>query len=174
MPEQPELIVEELEFPLTKSFKYTAANGTLSEAENITLYAPTGKDAAACSTLRQGFLRAMKESMQDSDLTDAVAEAKEAMDALEEQKLLGEVDADEDVVALPSPLEGGSLFLSGIAMATTVDYAEFLATFRKLLLGGRIAKIDGHTKLLPLHLDNMDYKDLQDLCGVYVRNFIEG
>ena len=169
--EESDLIEGQMDVPIRTAFKF-AAGGHEVEVEFMRFNAPTAKDAREAAALRQGLMRGIHEQLEDENVATMVEEAREMLAeeaAKKGQSTQGEIsmpDEDQD-------LEMGASFLGAVAMSKTVDYGDFLETFKKLLAGGRIGKLNGVTSPKATTIDKISFWDLENLAGLYVRNFIQ-
>lgn len=140
-------------FELTTPFEY-ASGGDTPEAKMITLIAPTSKHVEQCAPLSQAWLRACKGHQQEQKLSpDELKKAKEA------------VEDDDDVVT-------GDLIMQMIGMSSDVELAKVIRDASKLFVSG-VAQVDGEVKLSRNLLEQMSYRDLVNMTGDYIANFMQ-
>ena len=132
---------------LIKPFKYTPKNaGEETEAQFITLKEPSVKHLAACSTLKQAFMRVITE--------EAAAGGGDAAAGK---------DPDVDEGAMEDNIMN-ALYASG------EDIAKLFLTAKELFR--EVALVDGEKKITVPMLDAMCIEDIEKMVGKYMANFI--
>lgn len=136
--------VTEITFNLTRAFSY-GKEGNLTEAQFITLKAPSSRNMTQISFLKQAFYRALPKGSSDDDHPEKETDKEE-------------VNA-EDIMDI-------------ITSSPDVELSTVLVTARELFVAKDIALVDGETKLTKVLIDLMHPDDYFDMVGVYLKNFI--
>lgn len=130
---------------LIKPFKYTPKNsGDETEAQFITLKEPSVKQLAACSTLKQAFVRVV---------------------AAEQEKDGGDVDTSSDTDK--GRMEDNII---NALYASDEDISKLFLTAKELFRD--VSLVDGEKKLTVPMLDLMGIEDIEKMTGKYMANFI--
>ncbi len=135
----------EIIYELKKPFKYTPKNsGEETEAQFITLVEPSVKQMAACSVLKQAFMRVI--ARESGDSSDDSASDASAEDVPMETRIIN------------------ALYASDTDINIVLQSAKEL--FRDVGL------VDGEKKLTVPMLDSLCIEDIEMMTGQYMANFI--
>lgn len=161
---EPESIPTQIEYQLTTPVRFhSSAAGGQEEATFVILKAPTSRQSKFAGALRQGFMQAMREQMNNEKLMAAAqAAAKAAREAA------GGEDLEED----PQDSEpSGIQVMNTVAMAEKVDYVAFLDAGKKLLASGAML-FNGSVFAKENPIEKMSLLDVEEAIGRYISNFI--
>tara|TARA_Y100000310_G_C20103041_1_gene543645 strand:+ start:39 stop:503 length:465 start_codon:yes stop_codon:yes gene_type:complete len=145
------------EIPLGTPLEFSQG-GSIETAHFIRIFPPSGKNTGEAGQLKQCFMRALKEQVEDNMTKGLSPEAQdEAEEAQAEQNLA----------------EQGQGVCAMVSMSTTVDYPKFLEVGKRFLTMGGVALI-GPTDI-PLKsgtVEKLTLADLEAVVGGYVAHFI--
>lgn len=150
-----EEIITEFEYQLQLPIKF-AKDGGENEGTFIMLSAPTSRNSKEVGAIRQAFMRALREQLNNDEVIEAAREQREAQEDTEESQ--------------ESP--SGHQVCNMIAMATKVDYSDFLEVGKKLLASGNVAMVNGAVSMKVSLVDRLSLFDLEEMLGEYITNFI--
>lgn len=154
---------DEFEYRLTSPVKFSQS-GDLVPAEFVLLKAPTSRQAKFAGFLRQCFMQALREQMNNDKLMEAARAAQEAAGAQDPQ------DPGDDEEQEDDSAEGHNV-INMVAMAEKVDYPAFLEAGKKLLASGAML-FNGGTQAKENPIEKMGFWDLEEILGRYIQNFI--
>lgn len=151
---------DKFEYKLTSPMKFSNS-GSLDDGEFVVLLTPTSRQSKYAGFLRQGFMQALREQMNNDKL---MAAAEKAREDAENQDPQDPGDVEEDLAA-------GHQVMNMVAMAEKVDYAAFLDAGKKLLSSGAML-FNGAVQAKENPIDKMSLWDLEEILGRYISNFI--
>ncbi len=153
---------EPLTYRITHPFKFSS-DGDLIKCEFVTLKPPTSRQSKHAGFLRQCFMQALREQMNNDKVMAAAERAREVMDNQDPQD-------PEDETTEDDPTAGHSV-VNMVAMAEKVDYTKFLDQGKKLL-GSGVMFFNGGTAAKENPIEKMGLWDLEEILGRYIANFI--
>lgn len=154
---------KEFEYRLTSPAKFSQ-DGDMVNATFVTLKPPSSRQSKFAGALRQGFMQALREQMNN----DKIMEAAEA--ARVDAETLGEEDPQDPGEEEANPAEGHNV-INMVAMSEKVDYPKFIEAGKKLLGSGAML-FNGATQAKENPIEKMDLWDVEEIIGRYIQNFI--
>lgn len=133
----------EINVTIEDSIKFSNDSGGFDETSSITLKAPSMRNGAYTSDLKQYFMTAVTSLPKgDEKPTDDNAE----------------IDA-KSIVAI---------FL----MSGKTPYSKVMTVFLDMVIKGRLALLDGQVPMTSVHIDLLHPDDCDALLGEYLSNFL--
>jgi len=146
-----------------------SVGGDFEPVNFVTFVPPTSKHSKLAGYIRQGFMQAMREQLNNDKVMAAAVEAREAAAAAgstpDESPQDHSIDSEEY-----NPTEGHDV-MNMIAMSEKVDYPAYLDVGKKLLASG-VMLYNGSVQPIPATIEKMGLWDLEECVGRYIQNFI--
>lgn len=155
---------DELEYRLTGKLSYSAG-GDMHPAEFVLLNPPTSRQSKYAGALRQGFMQALREQMNNDKIMAAAEAAREAANAEDQDPQDPGGEEEEDNPA------AGHQVINMVAMAEKVDYPAYLDCGKKLLASG-VMLWGGVHQAKESPIEKMSLWDLEEILGRYIQRFI--
>lgn len=146
-----------INFELSTPLSYANGTGAPIECGHIELREPTGKVAHICSAI-EGLVQSSLMNLAETLGEGMLGEAKEA--AAEAKSAEAVDDASEK--------DGESIW--SLMASSGADMNKITLHFRDLFK--EVAWMGGEKQITAPRLDEMTYKDLRKMMGVYAANFI--